>query len=75
MRENLRYNEFDIENNRTHKWWHHHWVKIIGISFVALTIFAVALSLVLELVILTAEKPETITTTTDTTTNQQSGRL
>jgi hypothetical protein len=75
MRENLRYSEFDIENNRTRKWWHHRWVKIIGISVIVLTIFAVKLSLVLKLVILTAEKPKTITTTNDTTTNQQSGRL
>ncbi|CAF1077533.1 unnamed protein product [Adineta steineri] len=45
-----------------HKWWHHRWVKITGISIIVLIVFAVILALVLNFVVFTPKKSETSST-------------
>jgi len=72
-------------NNSPPRWWARQWLKIIGISFIVLTILVVALALILKFYIFTPDKSETtITTTTSrttsrttvtTTTTQQSGKF
>jgi hypothetical protein len=57
-------NQFDIEINNQPKWWHHRWVKIIGISFTVLIILVISLPLLLEFVILVPRDPYSTTTTT-----------
>ncbi|CAF4415375.1 unnamed protein product [Rotaria sp. Silwood2] len=64
MHTNQAYIGHTTRNNRPRKWWHHRWFKIICISFIILTIFAVTLSLLLKFVILAPKKPDSITTTT-----------
>ncbi len=55
------YTESLTSNNRTHKWWQHRWVAIIGISFLILAISGVAVSLVLKFIILAPKDPTTTT--------------
>ncbi|CAF3417347.1 unnamed protein product [Rotaria sp. Silwood1] len=63
MHHNQAYSKYVNENNGPHKWWHHRWAKIIGISFIVLIIFAVTLSLVLKFAILIPKEPATTTAT------------
>jgi hypothetical protein len=58
------FNQFHMETNTQSKWWHHRWVKIIGISFIILIILTISLSLLLEFAILTPKQSYTTTTTT-----------
>ncbi|CAF1449248.1 unnamed protein product [Adineta steineri] len=56
------YVELDTVNKEPHKWWHHRWVKITGISIIVLIVFAVILALVLNFVVFAPKKSETSTT-------------
>ena len=56
--------EHVTESNRSSKWWHHRWVKVIGITLIILIVFSVTFGLILKLVILAPKKSETITTAT-----------
>jgi hypothetical protein len=61
MHNNLAYSEHAPKINIALKWWRNRMFKIIFISFVILTIFAITLSLLLKFVILVLNKPETTT--------------
>jgi preprotein translocase subunit SecG len=62
MHTNSAYVEFDRENKRPHKWWHHRRSKIAFISLVVLIIFTITISLLLKFVILAPRKSDKITT-------------
>ncbi len=83
--------ELITENNGTRKWCYYHRIKVIGVTFIVLTLSAITMSLLLQYVIFAPREPETttiLTTTTITpvtttiststitmTTTQQSGKL
>ncbi len=89
MNYNQVFDENVPKNIEPRKWWQYTWVKIIGISFIVLIIFAIILSLVLIFVVFAPKKleitttsslPVTTTISTSTTTittaiTQQAGKL
>jgi Na+-transporting NADH:ubiquinone oxidoreductase subunit NqrB len=63
IHKNQVYSECVTENNGRRTCWHRRLVKIICISFIVLTIFALILSLVLKFAVFKSEKLETATIT------------
>jgi len=63
MHNNQVYSEYVTVDSVPRKLWHRRWFKIICISFIALTICAATLALVLKFAILAPRKPESTTIT------------
>jgi hypothetical protein len=64
MHYNQLFSEYATKNIGPRKWWRQRWVKIICVSFIVLTIFAVTLSLMLKFIILAPLETEITATTT-----------